>query len=209
MSALWLMLLAPLAGGAGLFFIRSSVLAGWLNLGLSALSLLGALGVALTVANQEVISAASFRVDALNATLLLLTTFVGLTTALFSRPYMRHIEETGRVSTRALRLYHALYQTFMLTLLIALSTDNLGVLWVAVEGATLATVLLVSLYRTPEAVEAAWKYFILCGVGIALALFGTVLTYFAAQQVLAHPEQGLTWSALYAQAAALDPTVMR
>lgn len=209
MKALGLMLLAPLMGGLGLFFVRSSVLAGWINLGISALSLLGALGVALRVAGQEVISGAGFRVDAVNATLLLLTTFVGLTTALFSRPYMRHIEETGRVSARALRLYHALYQTFMLTLLIALSTDNLGVLWVAVEGATLATVLLVSLYRTPEAVEAAWKYFILCGVGIALALFGTVLTYFAAQQVLAHPEQGLTWSALYAQAAALDPTVMR
>jgi len=79
---------------------------------------------------------------------------------------------------------------------------------VAVEGATLATVLLVSLYRTPEAVEAAWKYFILCGVGIAQALFGTVLLYFAAQHALADPANGLTWTVLYANAGNLHPTVM-
>ena len=46
---------------------------------------------------------------------------------------------------------------------------------------TLTTVLLVSLYRTPASLEAAWKYFILCGVGIAQALFGTILLYFAAE----------------------------
>jgi hydrogenase-4 component F len=107
-----------------------------------------------------------------------------------------------------MRVYHAMYQAFLFTMLLALTTDNLGVLWVAVEGATLATVLLVSLYRTPEAVEAAWKYFILCGVGLALALFGTVLTYFAAQRVVTEPSAGLTWSTLYGQAANLDAAVM-
>jgi hydrogenase-4 component F len=78
---------------------------------------------------------------------------------------------------------------------------------VAVEGATLATVLLVSLYRTPEAIEAAWKYFILCGVGIALALFGTVLLYFAAQHVV-DPASGLSWITLYKVSARLEPTIM-
>jgi hydrogenase-4 component F len=121
---------------------------------------------------------------------------------------MRYVCETGKTTERGMRLYHAMYQAFMFTMLLALSTDNLGVLWVAVEGATLATVLLVSLYRTPQAVEAAWKYFILCGVGIALALFGTVLLYFAAQHVVADPGQGLTWSILYAQASGLQPAIM-
>jgi len=121
---------------------------------------------------------------------------------------MKDVCEQGRLSSGRMRLYHAMYQTFLFTMLLALSTDNLGILWVAVEGATLATVLLVSLYRTPESIEAAWKYFILCGVGIALALFGTVLVYFAAQHVLPDPEQGLTWSILYQHASALNPTVM-
>jgi hydrogenase-4 component F len=91
---------------------------------------------------------------------------------------------------------------------LALATNNLGILWVALEGATLATVLLVSLYRTPESVEAAWKYFILCGVGIAQALFGTVLLYFAASRVVSNPDQALLWSVLHENAGQLEPVVM-
>jgi hydrogenase-4 component F len=107
-----------------------------------------------------------------------------------------------------MRLYHAMFQGFLLTMLIALSTNNLGILWVAVEGATLATVLLVSLYRTPEAIEAGWKYFILCGVGIAQALFGTVLVYFAAEKVLPGGEGSLLWSVLLEHSDQLEPTVL-
>ena len=77
-----------------------------------------------------------------------------------------------------------MYQLFMATMLVALTTNNLGLLWVAMEAATLSTVLLVTLYRTPASLEAGWKYFILCGVGIAQALFGTILLYFAAERVL-------------------------
>jgi hydrogenase-4 component F len=94
-------------------------------------------------------------------------------------------------------------------MLLALSTNNLGVLWVAMEAATLTTVLLVSLYRTPESIEAAWKYFVLCGVGIAQALFGTVLVYFAAEQKLgAGREDTLLWTVLHSAAGSLDPTVL-
>ena len=116
-----------------------------------------------------------FFIDPFNVFLVALTAFVGLTTALFSRPYMRIEEHRGRVNAQRLRLYHSMYQLFMAAMLLALLTNNLGLLWVAMEAATLSTVLLVSLYRTRASLEAAWKYFILCGVGIALALFGTIL----------------------------------
>ncbi|MGD8429364.1 MAG: hydrogenase 4 subunit F [Ectothiorhodospiraceae bacterium] len=189
-------------------FVRPLRWAGWINVTACAVSFAAAGTLAREVVASGNITAFSFRVDAFNVYLLVLTAFVGLTTAVFSRPYMRHVRDTGRTGERGLRIYHAMYQAFMFTMLLALSTDNLGVLWVAVEGATLTTVLLVSLYRTPEAVEAAWKYFILCGVGIALALFGTVLTYFAAQHALADPEAGLAWSVLYRHAGGLEPAVM-
>jgi hydrogenase-4 component F len=108
-----------------------------------------------------------------------------------------------------MRLYHSMYQGFQFAMLLALSTNNLGVLWVAMEAATLTTVLLVSLYRTPESIEAAWKYFILCGVGIAQALFGTVLVYFAAEQKLgAGRDDTLLWTVLHNSASSLDPTVL-
>ena len=90
-----------------------------------------------------------------------------------------------------------MYQLFMATMLIALTTNNMGLLWVAMEAATLSTVLLVTLYRTPASLEAGWKYFILCGVGIAQALFGTILLYFAAEKVLgAEGVSALLWTHL-------------
>jgi len=209
LNALLVMLLAPVAGAVALALLRSLRWAGWLNVWVSAVCLGAALVLSWTVGVQGEVAGLTFRIDAFNVYLAALTAFVGLTTSIFSRPYMRHVCATGKTGERGMRLYHAMYQAFMFTMLLALTTDNLGVLWVAVEGATLATVLLVSLYRTPEAVEAAWKYFILCGVGIALALFGTVLTYFAAQHVIGDPEAGLLWSALYGRAGELDPVVMR
>ncbi len=208
MSALLVTLLAPVIGAALLALLRGPA-AGWLNVAISALSLAAAAALAREVAVAGSLAGFGFRVDAFNVYLVVLTTLVGLTTAIFSRPYMAHVAASGRVGANGLRIYHAMYQAFLFTMLLALTTDNLGILWVAVEGATLATVLLVSLYRTPEAVEAAWKYFILCGVGIALALFGTVLVYFAAQHALTDASLGLTWSALYGRASDLEPAVMR
>src|SRR6186713_3575704 len=149
-----------------------------------------------------------FFIDAFNVFLVTLTAFVGLTTAIFSRPYMRIEAEHGRVSPAQLRLYHSMYQLFMATMLIALTTNNLGLLWVAMEAATLSTVLLVTLYRTPASLEAAWKYFILCGVGIALALFGTVLLYMAAEKVLGAAGGALLWTHLDTVKTRLDPNII-
>ncbi len=149
-----------------------------------------------------------FFVDSLNVFLVALTAFVGLTTSLFSRPYMRIEHERGKLTSARLRLYHSMYQLFMFTMLLALLTNNMGILWVAMEAATLTTVLLVSLYRTPASLEAAWKYFILCGVGIAQALFGTILLYFAAEKVLGSEGVALLWTHLDAVKGNLEPTVM-
>ncbi len=101
-----------------------------------------------------------------------------------------------------------MYQLFNCTMLVALLTNNMGILWVAMEAATLTTVLLVSLYRTPASLEAAWKYFILCGVGIAQALFGTILLYFAAEKLLGAGGGALLWTELDDVKGQLEPTVL-
>jgi hydrogenase-4 component F len=149
-----------------------------------------------------------FFIDSFNVFLVALTAFVAFTTALFSRPYMRIEEEHGKLNDKRLRLYHSSYQIFIGAMLLALTTNNMGILWVAMEAATLATVLLVSLYRTPASLEAAWKYFILCGVGIALALFGTILLYFAAEKVLGSGGTALLWTHLNDVKTDLEPTVL-
>jgi hydrogenase-4 component F len=157
----------------------------------------------LTVAREQ------FFIDAFNVFLVTLTSFVGFTTSLFSRPYMRIEADRGRLSPGQLRLYHSMYQLFIGTMLLALTTNNLGLMWVAMEAATLSTVLLVTLYRTPASLEAGWKYFILCGVGIAQALFGTMLVYFAAERVLGgEGVTALLWTHLDAVKSQLEPRVL-
>ena len=179
-------LILPVAGAAVLAALGHRARAPEINVATSGLTFLSAAALTARVMSQGPLLALDrlFFVDSFNVFLVALTALVGLTTALFSRPYMRIEQAHGRLSAGRLRLYHSMFQLFMATMLTALLTNNMGILWVAMEAATLTTVLLVSLYRTPASLEAAWKYFILCGVGIAQALFGTILLYFAAEKVL-------------------------
>ena len=135
-------------------------------------------------------------VDPLSAHMALLTSFVGMTTAWFSRGYIAVEAAAGRLDAWRLRQYHALFLAFLGFMLLSLLANNLGVTWVAIEAATLAGVVVVGLPRTAEAVEASWKFFILCGVGIALALFGTFVLYLAALPVLGPGLPALSWSTL-------------
>ncbi len=140
-------------------------------------------------------------VDRLSAHISILTAFVGMTTAWFSRFYVAAELAAGRIDPPRLRQYHALFQLFLGFMLLALLSNNLGVTWVAMEAATIAAVLVVGLPRTESAVEASWKFFILCAVGIALALFGTIVLYLAALPVLGPGLPAMSWTGL-AQAAA-------
>jgi hydrogenase-4 component F len=200
----------PLAGALVLALIGERDEAPIVNMIVCGLTLLaaGALTVRVISIGPLLVADKLFFVDPFNVFLVALTAFVGFTTAIFSQPYMRIEREHGRLTARRLRLYHSMYQLFNFTMLLALLTNNMGILWVALEGATLATVLLVSLYRTPESLEAAWKYFILCGVGIAQALFGTILLYFAAEKILGAEGGALLWTELNAVKGDLEPTVL-
>ncbi|MBV8306726.1 MAG: hydrogenase 4 subunit F, partial [Gammaproteobacteria bacterium] len=170
-----LLLASPLTGAAVLALLGARRFAPELNIAFSLATFLAACALTVHVVSAGALSFAheQFFIDPFNVFLVTLTALVGLTTAIFSRPYMRIEIEHGRVRAPQLRLYHSMYQLFMSTMLVALTTNNMGLVWVAMEGATLSTVLLVTLYRTGASLEAGWKYFVLCGVGIAQALFGT------------------------------------
>src|SRR5712691_10598338 len=211
MEEIALVLGLPLAGGVLLGLCGHKRWAAELNAAMSLATFVAAALLTTRVIAQGPIVAfdEQFFVDPFNVFLVALTAFVAFTTALFSRPYMRIEQDRGRVNPARLRLYHSMYQLFSFTMLLCLLSNNVGVLWVALEGATLSTVLLVSLYRTPASLEAGWKYFILCGVGIAQALFGTILLYFAAEKVLgAEGVTALLWTHLNAVKGQLEPTVL-
>lgn len=204
MGAITVIVATPLLAAVILALVPDYRLAAKLNVLFSAITL----AAALVLFGVEPASSALFVVDAFNIYLVALTAFVGLTTSVFSAGYIGHEVEARKLDAGKLRFYHAMYQAFMFTMLLALSANNLGVMWVAVEGATLTTVLMVSLYRTAASIEAAWKYFILCGVGIALALFGTILMYLAAQPVMGPGMAAMTWTDLMVHVAKVNPAIL-
>ncbi|MGJ0453374.1 MAG: hydrogenase 4 subunit F [Methylocystis sp.] len=147
-------------------------------------------------------------VDDLNIVFVVLSTFIGFTTSVYSASYIDHEIETGRLTSRNVRFYHAMYQSLMCAMNLALLASNIGLMWVSIEVATLTTVLMVGIYRTPHALEAAWKYFILGSVGIALALFGTILIYMAAEPVLGQGYDAMVWKTLMSQAPQFNPRML-
>jgi hydrogenase-4 component F len=210
METLFVVLGIPLAGGITLAVFGHRDEARDINVAFSLGTFLAAcvLTVRIVADGPMFVWNEEFFIDPLNVFLVTLTAFVGLTTAIFSRPYMRVERDHGKMTPNRMRLYHSMYQLFSFTMLLALMTNNMGILWVAMEAATLTTVLLVSVYRTAASLEAAWKYFILCGVGIAQALFGTVLLYMAAEKVLGAEGGALLWTHLDGVKGQLDPNIM-
>ncbi|GAB0119954.1 hydrogenase 4 subunit F [Acidisoma sp. 7E03] len=198
------LLLTPLLAAPLLAALPGHHLAARLNIAASALGL----ACALALLNGASMVSNLFLIDRLNTIFLILNAFVGFTSSVFSAGYIRHEVETGRLTASALRLYHAMFQLMLFAMTLALSANNIGLIWVAVELATLATVMMVGIYRTHAALEAAWKYFILGSVGIGLALFGTILVYLAAVQALGEGIGAMAWSNLQAHAAALDPALL-
>ncbi len=204
MNPLFAILGLPLVAACVLAALPSRTLAAWLNATASCLTFLAACW--LLVLRPE--PSLFVFIDDFNVYLVVLTTFVAFTTSWFSASYIEHEVAIGRLTPGALRFYHAMYQLLTFAMILALVANNIGLMWVAVEAATLTTVVMVSLYRTRESIEAAWKYFILASVGIALALFGTILVYLAAQPVMGEGVDALAWTRLQASAASFDANLL-
>jgi hydrogenase-4 component F len=203
-DALHAVLIIP-AAAAGLLALLPGY---WLAARINFLAALATLGAALFLLVERPPVEGYLFVDDLNVVFVVLSTFVGFTTAVFSASYIGHEVEIGRLTPRYLRFYHAMYQTLMFAMNLGLLANNIGLMWVAIELATLTTVLMVGIYRTHEALEAAWKYFILGSVGIALALFGTILVYMAARPVIGEGHDAMVWTALIEKAAGFSPELL-
>ncbi len=199
-----LVLMIPALAAVLLAILPGYRLSARLNMAASLLTLLAAL----SLFSNRGIPGPYILVDDLNIVFIILNTLVGFTTSVFSAGYIGHELETGRLTPSYLRFYHAMYQVMMFGMNLALLANNIGLMWVAIELATLATVVMVGIYRTHEALEAAWKYFILASVGIAFALFGTILVYMAALPVVGEGLQGMTWTVLVDHVSAFDPGML-
>jgi hydrogenase-4 component F len=197
-------LLVPLIAAAVLAVVPDYRLSARINVVASLVALLAAASLLWS----RPVTGQYLLVDDLNIVFIVLTNFVAFTTSAFSASYIAHELETKQLTPLHLRFYHAMYQILLFAMNLALVANNIGLMWVAIEMATLTTVAMVGIYRTQEAIEAAWKYFILGSVGIALALFGTILVYMAARPVVGEGLDGMVWTTLIAHVAEFDPALL-
>ena len=180
---------------------------------LSHRAIVGGIGVALAVhvLDDGPVTALGdrLRVDSLSALMIILIGAVGTITSTYSVAYLRTELDAGTTTAPRARLYGALMQLTIGAMLVVVIADNLGVVWVAIETTTVATVLLVGHRRDRASVEASWKYLVLGSVGVATALLGTVLVYFVSRHSGGDASTALNWSSLVDRAPHLDPGALR
>lgn len=182
----------------------------WLGAVAAAGSLAAAIALAAVTADEPGQALGGLlRADSLSAFMLIVIGAVALLAMLASPSYLAAESAAGHAGPRAARRYGVFTQGFIAAMALAVLAANLGVLWVAVEATTILTAFLVGHRRTREATEAAWKYVVICSVGIALALLGVVLVHYAALHAGVPAGAGLDWAVLARHAADLDPGVTR
>jgi len=150
-----------------------------------------------------------FYADALSAFVIMIVAVSALVVAIYSVGYLDRQVADGKIDPKLLRLYFILLNLFLFTMLLVLVSNNLGIMWIGIEATTLATAFLVAFYDRESSLEAAWKYVIICSVGITLALFGIILTYYSALSVVHTTANALNWTALMSVAPKLDPSILK
>ncbi|GAB0668659.1 hypothetical protein BT09C10_21530 [Escherichia coli] len=179
------------------------------SLGITLLLIL-ALWVVQTAADAGEIFAAGLwlHIDGLGGLFLAILGVIGFLTGVYSIGYMRHEVEHGELSPVTLCDYYGFFHLFLFTMLLVVTSNNLIVMWAAIEATTLSSAFLVGIYGQRSSLEAAWKYIIICTVGVAFGLFGTVLVYANAASVMPQAEMAIFWSEVLKQSSLLDPTLM-
>jgi hydrogenase-4 component F len=217
---LFAILSIPLVAGGMSFAARKRRAMEAINLGGFAALFLMAAALAAQVLRVGTVSLWSgfLAADSLSALVVLLTAFVALACSVYAVGYFRedernHVFEAnvrGAATISSLRKYYSLTPLFVFAMLLVALANNLGVMWVAIEATTLASVFLISFYGRATSIEAAWKYAMIGGVGLSMALFGTILTYYSAHHVLeTETLAGLNWSVLVVNASQFDKTTMK
>src|SRR5438552_17120958 len=151
----------------------------------------------------------ALRVDGLSALVLVLCGFVGLLSGLYGVGYLRRNEARGLVTPRMRREFYGLIPAYVFAMVLVAMSNNLGILWIAVELTTLASVFLVSFHDRDTSLEAAWKFLMLGSLGLGFALLGTVLLFASGQGQLGDGMGALHWTRFMEVAPRLHPFTLR
>jgi len=200
----------PIMAGLGSLLARQRQTIEVLQCVQAGAMLVAALLVVEGVIVDGIVSAGVFlQADALSAWLDLIIGVVGSTGTLYATGYMGEESDRGHLAMRHYSRFFCLFDLYLAAMLLAVNLENIAIMWIAIEGSTLSAALLIGFDRSKAALEAGWKYVILSSVGIALALFGTILIYYASEHVLGVSSEALHWSQLYQAAERLNPTAIK
>ncbi|MDI3257104.1 MAG: hydrogenase 4 subunit F [Kyrpidia sp.] len=201
----------PLGTALLAFGIRSRRVAEVVHLaGISILALLSLILVRDVLGGQRpFVLDGMFFADELTAILLLLIGVVGFLNGFYSIGYMRHDLAHGEVKERNISFYYGFYHLFLFTMVLSAISNNVAILWAAVEATTLGSAFLVGFYHHKTSAEGAWKYVLLCSIGLAFALYGTILTYSNAFSMVQDAHKAMLWTELVNMAPHLDPQMMK
>jgi hydrogenase-4 component F len=181
---------------------------GWANGVLSLFSIGAAVALWRHVLAGDVLTSGPgefLRADALSTLLALCVSLVGALAAWLG-PGLGDEEDYDVAQTRRFRIFGNL---FTFTMLFAVTSNNVGFMWIAIEATTITSAMLIPLHVTKASVEASWKYILIGSIGIALAFGGTVLGYFDFVNLAGRQEAALNWTVLRASAPQLHPEVIQ
>src|SRR5437016_7748437 len=205
-----LLVTAPVIAGLGSLLVRQRRVIEVLQCAkVGAMLAAAALVAGQVIAAGEVSVEGFLRTDALSAWLDLIIGFVGSTGTLYAVGYMGEEMDRTHLSSRRYSQFFCLFDLYLAAMLLAVNLENIAIMWIAIEGSTLSAAVLIGFDRSQAALEAGWKYVILSSVGIALALFGTILVYYSSEHVLGVSSEALRWAELYRVAEGLNPAVIK
>ncbi len=204
-------LIIPIVTAIVCYVIKNARVIGYVSLaGVIALAVTAWPTITASIASPITDTGGAFAMDALSGYIMALVIFLSVASAVYSIGYLEHELETGLIELRGMRRYYGLLHLFIFTMLLVTMANNLAIMWIGIEATTIVSALLIGLgfHKRPLAVEAAWKYIILCTVGITFALLGTFITYYASTAVMG-TEGALNWTVLKVAAPRFNPETMK
>jgi hydrogenase-4 component F len=148
-----------------------------------------------------------FYADSLSVLFILTISIVSFAASLYSQGFIAQDLCRRLISKRKSKMYYILFDLFIFSMLLATTVNNVGLMWVSIEITTLISTFLVGFYNTKNSVEAAWKYIIICSVGIILALLGTIIFSYAL--AFSSGTRSLNWTDMMAVASKLDANMVK
>jgi hydrogenase-4 component F len=208
-TLLWVLPLVPTVTALLMLTTRDRRILSAIDVGGSAVLLALTLVLARAVAKGGPRALGVLRIDDLGLVFLLLLVVLTLAVSIYTVGWLKQAVAVGNMKAESMRSYFALVHAFVATMVVTVLADNLGVLWIAMEGTTITSAVLIGYHGHQHGLEAAWKYIIVTTIGISFGLFGTVLVYAAAADVLQGGASAMSWSAIMQVAPRLDSGIVR